>query len=446
MDNLIRRMEERKEYLETAAGKLRDGTISEESFKEDILEILAATDEFGYYCMQPKESMPRDCRIIYVYEPSYMVMGIYTAILELNYYSEEIRRQILTNLENFSNSLGRWGIVVHGFDADINIENGTRLLKEGGYFEFVWANGEDDRFTGTFISMGILTKNVRDAIEDDGSFSGWGSNPEGLLRIFKNLESFHSNVELPCFVYGTLVKGGRLHSQMKESDYIGDYFIENHALYQASDWYPGIKSCKGEKTLGELYKLKGVTYEDLDAVEGSSFKKEAVIVINQDTGKKKLAYMYRFIEEGHYEKVNDDNIWREKRLKLYAYGSLMNSGSLEETIGNGNIKKVTKIGIGRLDGYRLAYTHYSRKWKGGVLDVVESKNSHVEGVVYEIPYELLSKVDRREGHPYCYRRKEIFVQIKEKKIRVYCYFVVNKNLEEYTPSEKYVRIVSDGKL
>lgn len=42
-------------------------------------------------------------------------------------------------------------------------------------------------------------------------------------------------------------------------------------------------------------------------------------------------------------------------------------------------------GVGILNGYRLAFTRLSRNWGGSILDIVESPDDYVLGVVYDIP-------------------------------------------------------------
>ncbi|MFT5874434.1 MAG: hypothetical protein ACI8WT_003404 [Clostridium sp.] len=61
-------------------------------------------------------------------------------------------------------------------------------------------------------------------------------------------------------------------------------------------------------------------------------------------------------------------------------------------------KDYAVLGIGKLDNYRLAFTKNSNKWKGGVLDVVNSRDhDYVLGLIIEVSDRALRTIDRREG-------------------------------------------------
>jgi gamma-glutamylcyclotransferase (GGCT)/AIG2-like uncharacterized protein YtfP len=60
--------------------------------------------------------------------------------------------------------------------------------------------------------------------------------------------------------------------------------------------------------------------------------------------------------------------------------------------------------IGYLKGYRLAFTHYSLGWNGGVADVIFDPDHEVWGLIYEISIEYLDSLDDYEGYPDAYTR------------------------------------------
>ncbi len=87
------------------------------------------------------------------------------------------------------------------------------------------------------------------------------------------------------------------------------------------------------------------------------------------------------------------------RKKYFAYGSCTNVESFKETLRiAGYEDKFTICGVGILNGYRLAFTRFSGRWGGGVLDIIESAGDYVLGVVYEIPERAVSAIDKREGY------------------------------------------------
>ena len=96
------------------------------------------------------------------------------------------------------------------------------------------------------------------------------------------------------------------------------------------------------------------------------------------------------------------------RKKYFAYGSCVNVESFKGTLKSAGCEEHFHVcGVGRLNGYRLAFTRQSANWGGGVLDVVNSADDYILGVVYDIPEEAVSALDRREGAPHCYRREDL---------------------------------------
>lgn len=76
----------------------------------------------------------------------------------------------------------------------------------------------------------------------------------------------------------------------------------------------------------------------------------------------------------------------------FAYGSNMNEDELineKVTILEG--KKVL------LRNYKIALARNSEKRKGGVLDIIPSEEESVEGVLYNIPDEDITKINKKEG-------------------------------------------------
>jgi cation transport regulator ChaC len=127
-------------------------------------------------------------------------------------------------------------------------------------------------------------------------------------------------------------------------------------------------------------------------------------------------------------------------VRYFAYGSCTNAESFRQTM-NGYDYSV--LGIGRLDGYRLAFTRETVMGTGA-LDVIESKGDYVLGVVYEIPEDAVDRLNKREGRPKYYDKKELNVKLNGKYVDVLTYVVVEKHLEEICPSKYYYNTVLEG--
>src|SRR5690606_22247314 len=95
--------------------------------------------------------------------------------------------------------------------------------------------------------------------------------------------------------------------------------------------------------------------------------------------------------------------------------------------------------------YKLAFTRRSKKWNGGVLDIIKSSGDYVLGVVYEIPEEAISAIDKREGAS-CYYRKidNIEVELGFDKVNVFTYEVIEKQEDEIAPTMNYFNTVYTG--
>jgi cation transport regulator ChaC len=124
----------------------------------------------------------------------------------------------------------------------------------------------------------------------------------------------------------------------------------------------------------------------------------------------------------------------------FAYGSCMSLKDIRRTVPTAEL-----VGIGRVYSKRLAFTRYSANRKGGVADIVDSKNPNdfVEGFIFNVPN--FRSLDAREGHPTVYKRKPIMVEMGGNDY-VSCdtYEVVRKHLPEYKPSKHYVALIMDG--
>ncbi len=131
------------------------------------------------------------------------------------------------------------------------------------------------------------------------------------------------------------------------------------------------------------------------------------------------------------------------KKKYFAYGSCLDIDSFKATLGTIGCEKDFHIcGVGRLTGYRLAFTRESSKWGGGVLDIIVSPTDYVLGVVYDIPEKAVSALDKREGAPIYYRREDSFrVELGFEEVDVFAYTVVDKLLDELLPSKAYFDLV-----
>lgn len=100
------------------------------------------------------------------------------------------------------------------------------------------------------------------------------------------------------FVYGTLMRGGRLHGEMQKigAEYLGRGWIQAALFKIRGEWYPGAVPDERSRTWGEFYQLPDLPpgLKHLDEIEGvageGSFRRALVEV--QSGSRKLIAWTY----------------------------------------------------------------------------------------------------------------------------------------------------------
>lgn len=131
---------------------------------------------------------------------------------------------------------------------------------------------------------------------------------------------------------------------------------------------------------------------------------------------------------------------------IFAYGSLVNRKEIERTLKNvGDEKDYDVLGTGKLNNYKLAFTKNSRRWSGGVLDVINSKDDYVLGLVLKVSDRAKRKIDVREGVSIgMYSPETVSIELDGELLEVYVYTVVDKEMSGIVASEEYVNKVETG--
>ncbi len=125
--------------------------------------------------------------------------------------------------------------------------------------------------------------------------------------------------------------------------------------------------------------------------------------------------------------------------KIYAaYGSNMN---LEQMAVR--CPKAKVIGTGILEGYRLTFRgHYK-----GVANIEPCKEREVPIVLWEITEDCETELDKYEGYPRLYEKKEIKVKVKGKIKKAMAYVMTAEhNGKSSLPSEYYLGVINKGYL
>lgn len=134
----------------------------------------------------------------------------------------------------------------------------------------------------------------------------------------------------------------------------------------------------------------------------------------------------------------------ESSFYYFAYGSCMCPVDLKRSLG----EKTHQYAMGPavLHGYKLRFNRRSLRRNCGALDVVPDAHSHVEGVLYKLPWRLSDRLDEREEIPRRgYRHETIEVHCGDRLYQnVRTYVVVDKLPQELAPNDWYFNVVMRG--
>lgn len=123
----------------------------------------------------------------------------------------------------------------------------------------------------------------------------------------------------------------------------------------------------------------------------------------------------------------------------FAYGSNLSTSQMRRRCPKSKI-----LEIGCLEGYRLAFTHYSSGWNGGVADIVVDPDFEVWGLIYELSEEDLHRLDDYEGYPDVYTRFQTHVKTQSGSIsNVWVYTVVQKK-NFIPPTKAYMELIKSA--
>jgi cation transport regulator ChaC len=134
----------------------------------------------------------------------------------------------------------------------------------------------------------------------------------------------------------------------------------------------------------------------------------------------------------------------EPSFYYFAYGSYMCPVDLKRSLGENTHHYV--IGTGVVKNYRLGFYRRSLRRNCGALDIVPDPSSHVEGVLYNLPWRLSVLLDEREEVPHNGYRHEFINVYHGRQIyqNVRTYVVVDKLKEELAPNDWYLNVVIRG--
>jgi gamma-glutamylcyclotransferase (GGCT)/AIG2-like uncharacterized protein YtfP len=127
-------------------------------------------------------------------------------------------------------------------------------------------------------------------------------------------------------------------------------------------------------------------------------------------------------------------------INYFAYGSNMDFDRIKNRDSSAKI-----IGSAILEGFELVFNKVaSKNPKISYANVYENEASVTEGILYEL--DSLIHLDKYEGHPNDYIRKEMEVKCGEKKILAWVYIANEDKVKNDTlPEREYLNHLLSGK-
>jgi gamma-glutamylcyclotransferase len=98
----------------------------------------------------------------------------------------------------------------------------------------------------------------------------------------------------------------------------------------------------------------------------------------------------------------------------------------------------------RLPNYKLIFTGWSRKWRGGVATIRRFGGEQVIGGVYEISERDLRVLDEHEGYPTVYDRVNVLVIPEDGDAVEAVTYIKREQSEETQPSPEYLTTIQQG--
>mgnify|MGYP000321064184 CR=1 FL=1 len=138
----------------------------------------------------------------------------------------------------------------------------------------------------------------------------------------------------------------------------------------------------------------------------------------------------------------------EAKSFYFAYGSNIHRARWKEYLGWHDVDKDTSVVLGPawLPDMKLIFHYRSSSWDAGALDIVPSIGHVVPGLLLKVEAQTSALLDKKEGAPNYYQRKEIQVLDKDgRTLNAFTYQLQPKRHDEFiAPSKEYLSLCQAG--
>ena len=120
----------------------------------------------------------------------------------------------------------------------------------------------------------------------------------------------------------------------------------------------------------------------------------------------------------------------------FAYGSNLNKQQMQERCPD-SLPKFSAV----LPNYKLAFSGWSRTWRGGTATIKPFRGEKVRGAIYEVTEACLKQLDRYDVG-YIHMNVTVFDEDNEPHQAVT--FAKTGQLDESLPSKEYAAVIKQG--
>jgi gamma-glutamylcyclotransferase (GGCT)/AIG2-like uncharacterized protein YtfP len=139
---------------------------------------------------------------------------------------------------------------------------------------------------------------------------------------------------------------------------------------------------------------------------------------------------------------------RDDHHFVFAYGSNLHLEDLDRWLFEKGYADLAprEVKLATLRGARLAWDYHSPVRKGGAANVTDAEGHELPGAVLVVERELLHALDRKEGHPERYRRREELVHVEDGTLSAWVYRVTEdyRSTDPVWPRRVYLDTVIEG--
>jgi gamma-glutamylcyclotransferase (GGCT)/AIG2-like uncharacterized protein YtfP len=123
-------------------------------------------------------------------------------------------------------------------------------------------------------------------------------------------------------------------------------------------------------------------------------------------------------------------------MYYFAYGSNLSKKQMKQRCPDSQ-----PLFTAVLPNYKLVFTGWSRKWRGGVASIKSFRGEKVRGAIYEVGDTCLRQLDKHEAG---YQRLNVTVFDEDNEAHQAVTYIKSGQLEETTPSKEYGAVIKQG--